>query len=101
MCSGISRSQQFRRKRRGLLSFGLCLQLENARPPTARHTVKQIQDLKVEVLSHPSYSSDLAPSDSHLFWPLKGPLRGRHFNSDEVEEAVQGWLAQQPKDFFT
>jgi hypothetical protein len=60
--------------------------------------MRQIQDLKLEVLPHPP---DLAPSDFHLFWPLKDALRGRHFRSDEkVKEAVHDWLAQQPKDFF-
>jgi hypothetical protein len=62
--------------------------------------MKQIQDLKLEVLPHPPYSPDLAPSDFHLFWPLKDALRGCHFRSDEeIKEAVHDWLAQQPKDF--
>jgi hypothetical protein len=62
--------------------------------------VKQIQDLKLEVLLHPPYSPDLVPSDFHLFWSLEDALRGCHFRSDEeVKEAVHDWLAQQPKDF--
>jgi hypothetical protein len=77
----------------------VCLQRDNARPHTARRTAKQIQDLKLEVLPHLPYSPDLAPSDFHLFWPLKDALRGRHFRS--VKEAVHDWLAQQPKDFFS
>jgi transposase len=56
----------------------------------------------VQMLPHPPYSPDLAPSDFHLFWPLKDALRGRHFRSDEeVTEAVHDWLEQQPKDFFS
>jgi hypothetical protein len=63
--------------------------------------VKQIKDLKLEVLTHPPYSPDLAPSDFHHFWPLKYSLRGCHFRSDEeVKEAMHDWLAQQPEDFF-
>jgi hypothetical protein len=63
--------------------------------------MKQIQDLKLEVLSHPPYSPDLAPSDFHLFWPLKDALRGRHFKSNEEEkEVVHDWLVQQPKDLL-
>jgi histone-lysine N-methyltransferase SETMAR len=54
---------------------------------TAHHTVKQIQDFKLEVLPHPPYLPDLAPSDFHLFWPLKDALLVRNFRSDEeVEE---------------
>jgi hypothetical protein len=64
--------------------------------------MKQIQDLKLEVLPHPPYSPDLAPSDFHLFWPLKDALHAHHFKSDEeVKEAVHDWLPQQPKDFFS
>jgi len=53
------------------------------------------------VLEHPAYSLDLAPSDYHLFYPLKEALKGRRFTSDEeVKEAVHEWLAAQPKTFF-
>jgi hypothetical protein len=32
-----------------------------------------------ELLRHPTYSPDLAPSDYHLFEPLEGHLRGQHY----------------------
>ena len=68
---------------------------------TARHTVKLLQDFKLEVLPHPQYLPDLAPSDFLLFWPLQDALRVRNFRSDEeVEEAERDWLAQQPKDVY-
>ena len=44
-----------RRKHRVFLSSGMCLQLDNARPHPAVRTVKQIQDLKLEVLHHTPY----------------------------------------------
>ncbi|GFG39956.1 hypothetical protein Cfor_09013, partial [Coptotermes formosanus] len=59
------------------------LQHDNVRPSTALHTVRQVQDLKLEMLHHTPYSSDLAPSGFHLFWPLKNAVRGSHFRSDE------------------
>ena len=78
----------------------MCLQHVNARPHTARHTVKQIQDFKLQVLPPPPYSPDLAPSDFRLFWPLKDALRRRNLRSDEeVKKTVHDWLAQQPNDF--
>ncbi|GFG29811.1 hypothetical protein Cfor_02784, partial [Coptotermes formosanus] len=55
----------------------------NSRFHAARHTAKQIQDLKLGMLHHTAYSPDLALSGFHLFWPLKDALRGRHFRSDE------------------
>jgi transposase len=90
-----------RTKRRGLLSEGVALLHDNARPHTAAHTVETLRQLNFEVLKHPPYSSDLAPSDYHLFGPLKDALRGRHFASDqELKEVVHAWLVTQPKTFF-
>jgi hypothetical protein len=46
-----------------------------------------------KLLSHPSYSLDLVPSDYHLFEPLKDHLRVHHYETDEaVQEAVRRWL---------
>jgi histone-lysine N-methyltransferase SETMAR len=76
-------------KRRGLLSTGVLLQHDNARPHTARSTVATIQDLSFECLPHPPYSPDLAPSDFHAFGPLKEAMGGKSFRSDEkVQQAV-------------
>ena len=52
-------------------------------------------------VTHPPYSPDLAPSDYHLFGPLKEGVRGQHFTSDqEVKHAVRNWLKMQPADFY-
>lgn len=91
-----------RTKRRGLLSSGVLLQHDNARPHTAHATVNKIKDLKMECLPHPAYSPDLAPCDFHLFGPLKEELGGRKFNSDvELKETVHKWICSQPKEFFS
>ena len=43
----------------------------------------------------------MAPSDFHLFGPMKEHLRGQKFaDDDEVMEAVQGWLKATPKSVF-
>ena len=60
-----------RTKRRGLLSKKVLLLHDNAHPHTASQTVETINHLGFEVLEHPAYSPDLAPSDYHLFGPLK------------------------------
>ena len=63
---------------------------DNARPHTGAYTVDTLRALKFEVLKHPPYSPDLAPSDFHLFGPLKEHMRGQKFADDnEVLEAVQ------------
>ncbi|UYV61061.1 hypothetical protein LAZ67_1003276 [Cordylochernes scorpioides] len=60
-----------------------------ARPYTAARIVETLKNLHFEVLTHPSYSPDIAPLDFHLLGPLKKALRGCKFISDEVvKEAV-------------
>jgi histone-lysine N-methyltransferase SETMAR len=58
-------------KKRGFLSTGVLLQHGNFRFHTACSTVATIQDLFIEYFPHPPFSPDLAPSDSHVFGPLK------------------------------
>ena len=54
-----------------------------------------------EVLSHPPYSPDLAPSDFHFFPHLKRDLKGTHCTSDdEVKQAVTSWIKQRTTEFF-
>jgi len=85
-------------KRRGRLSTGVLLQHDNARPHTAHSTVATIQDLSFECLQHPPYLPDIAPSDFHVFGPLKEAMGGKSFRSDEeVQQAVREWLRSQPK----
>ena len=89
---------EVRSKGRGQLSKCVVLLRDNARPHSAAHTVETLQKLNFEVLAHPPYSPDLAPSDCHQFGPLKEALRGRRFTSDqELKEAAHAWLAAEPK----
>ncbi|KAJ4432397.1 hypothetical protein ANN_21016 [Periplaneta americana] len=41
---------------------------------------------------HLAYSLDLAPSDYHVFGPLKETLGGKKFHNGEVKEMVHEWL---------
>lgn len=67
----------------------------------ARLTQERIDELGWQLLQHPHYSPDLAPSDFHLFGPLKTHLGSKRFVDDEdVEREVRMWLRQQPKDFY-
>jgi transposase len=56
-----------RRKRQDSVFF---LQ-DNALPQTAALTMATLLKLKWDVLPHPPYSPDLAPSDYHLLGPMK------------------------------
>jgi transposase len=86
-----------RRKRQD----SVCLLQDNARPHTAALMMATLLKLKWDVLPHPPYSPDLAPSDYHLFGPMKKVLGGKRFqNNDEVIAAVQSWIHEQLKTFF-
>jgi hypothetical protein len=62
--------------------------------------METIQKLKWNVLPHPPYSPDRAPSDYHLFGLLKEHLGGKGFrNNEEVIQDVREWLHGQPRDF--
>ena len=91
-------SPAIRSKCRGLLSKGVCLQQDNARPHTTNATMMTLRHVKLEVLPHPPYFPDLAPSDFHLFGPLKEFLQRRKFSMDyDVQSAVHEWLRGQPQ----
>ena len=68
-----------REKRRGKLSKGILLQLDNARVHTCKTAMDTVERNGYELIPHPAYSPDLAPSDYFLFPNLKKNIRGRHF----------------------
>ncbi|UYV61976.1 hypothetical protein LAZ67_1007240 [Cordylochernes scorpioides] len=79
-------------KRRGMLTKGVRFHHDNARPHTARQTTALIEEFEWELVSHPPYSPDVAPSDFHFFPELKKNLGGTQFqDDDELEEAVLGF----------
>jgi hypothetical protein len=82
---------------------GVLLHHDNTKPHTARATQERFQEILVqwELLEHPPYSPDLAPSDFHLFGPLKNHFGDKRFADDEeIETEVWKWLRQQSKDFY-
>ena len=81
---------RIRRVRSALKMSKILLQHDNARPYTSLKTLEVINSFGWTTISHPPYSPDLAPSDFHLFGPLKESLRGQHFFSDEeVKTAIR------------
>ena len=74
---------------------------DNARLHTAKKTLELIENFGWEVVPHPPYSPDSAPSGYHLFGLLKNHLRGTKFSDDEaVKEINCKWLKSQPRDFY-
>ena len=77
-----------RETRRGKLSKGILLQQDNARVHTCETAMDAVEWNGYELISHPAYSLDLAPSNYFLFPNLKKDIRGRHFQSNEEVVAV-------------
>jgi histone-lysine N-methyltransferase SETMAR len=91
-----------RRKRPGLLTKGLGVLLlhDNSRPHSAAATVNLWNSWGWEILPHPPYSPDFAPSAFHLFPKTKKHLRGQRFHSTEdVQNEAKKWLRAQDDIF--
>ncbi|GFV02218.1 mariner Mos1 transposase [Trichonephila clavipes] len=77
------------------------LQRDNARPHVAKVVKTYLETLKWEVLSHPLYSTDLAPSDYHLFRSMAHGLADQHFRSyEEVKNWIDSWITSKDDQFF-
>ncbi|UYV70886.1 K02A2.6-like [Cordylochernes scorpioides] len=70
-----------------------CIAHDNARPHVANLTIETINKLNCKVIIHPPYSSDLAPSDYHLFGH-KRILRGMTINTDDENVLVKCPISQ-------
>ena len=93
--------EALRRKRPGRLSKGVILQHDNATPHTAKRTQDWLKRYNWETLPHPPHSPDLAPSDFHLFGPLKRHLAGQRFeDDDDLIEEVTSWLRSLDEKFL-
>ena len=70
-------------KCRGNLSKSVLLQQDKARVHTCKVAMDAVKWNRYELIPHPVYLPDLAPSDFFLFQNSKKDIRGLHFQSDE------------------
>ena len=55
----------------------------------------------VEVLPHPPYSPDIAPSDYGLFRSMEHAMRGKRFlNVEEVDVALKTFFSSKTKEWY-
>ena len=81
---------------------GVIFHHDNARPHVAKSVLQKISDFGWEVLSHPAYSPDMAPSDYHLFRSLQNSLDGKEYRSlEDVKIHLDKYFSQQPRQFFS
>ncbi|GFN76213.1 histone-lysine N-methyltransferase SETMAR [Plakobranchus ocellatus] len=102
-CSTLDRLKEaVRSKRPGLLRRGVVLQHDNATPHSANLSQQWLQRYGWEILPHPAHSPpNLAPSDFHLFGPLKRHLAGMAFETeDDLISELRNWFDNLDVDFF-
>ena len=74
---------------------------DNTRPHVSLMTRQKLLQLGWEVLIHPPYSPDIAPSDFHLFRSLQNSLSGKNFNSlEDCKRHLEQFFAQKDKKFW-
>jgi len=79
----------------------MCLLHDNAEPHSAHVTTALLEKFKWDILDHPPYNADLAPSDLHLFLQLTKHLAEIKFDDDdEVQEEVTMWFKGQEAGFY-
>ncbi|EGI63744.1 Histone-lysine N-methyltransferase SETMAR [Acromyrmex echinatior] len=75
---------------------------DNAPAHKSITTMAKINDLRLQLLPHPPYSPDLAPSDYYLFPNLKRWLINKKFNSrEEIIDAAEEYFADLSENYFS
>ena len=81
---------------------GVVLHHDNAMPHTSLMIRQKLTELVWEVLIHPTYGADRAPSDYHLFRSLQNFLNGKKLaNKRAAENHVAKFFATKPQKFYT
>jgi histone-lysine N-methyltransferase SETMAR len=63
-------------------------------------TQQKIKELNWEILDHPPYSPDLAPTDYHLLRSLQNHLNNKKFERfEEVSDAILAYFESKPRNF--
>lgn len=79
----------------------IILQHDNARPHVNSVVNNYLESTKWEVLPHPPYSPDIAPSDYHLFRSMQSALSGERFSSrEDLQNWIDTWISSKEPEFF-
>jgi histone-lysine N-methyltransferase SETMAR len=80
---------------------GIVFHQNNARPHVSKMMQQKLKELNWEILDHPPYSPDLAPSDYHLFRSLQKHLINKKSERfEEVNFAILAYFESKPISFY-
>lgn len=80
---------------------GVVFHHDNARPHVSLRTRQKLLEFGWDVLPHPPYSPDLAPSDFHLFRSLQNSHNGKNFDSlVEIKTHLDKFFAEKSERFW-
>ena len=97
----LSRALKVKRPEYAKRHDKVVFQHDNARPHVARTVKETLEALNWDVLPHPPYSPDIAPSDYHLFRPMTHGLAEQRFTSyEDTKKWVDSWIASKDESFF-
>ncbi|UYV80921.1 SETMAR [Cordylochernes scorpioides] len=97
----LSRALKFKRPLYGKRHDKVIYQHDDARPHVAKVVKETLEALQWDVLPHPLYSPDIAPSDYHMFHSMTHGLAEQHFTSyEESKNWVNVWIASKDEEFF-
>jgi histone-lysine N-methyltransferase SETMAR len=75
--------------------------MDNARHHVSKMKQQKIKELNWEILDHPPYSPDFAPSDYHLFRSLQNYLYNKKLERfEEVNGAILAYFESNPRSFY-
>lgn len=74
---------------------------DNAPAHRAKMTSEKLASLGWEVMPHPPYSPDLAPTDYHLFRSLQNHIANMKFNDNEhLKTELETFFKEKPQSFY-
>ncbi|XP_055711489.1 histone-lysine N-methyltransferase SETMAR-like [Phlebotomus papatasi] len=80
---------------------GVLFHHDNARSHVAKPTLAKLKEMNWEIMPHPPYSPDIAPSDYHLFRSLQNNLNGKKFkNVEDVKNHLDTFFNEKPRNFY-
>lgn len=81
--------------------WGVVFQHDNAKPHSSLRSRQKLTEFGWDVIPHPPYSPDLAPSDYHLFRSLQNSLDNKSFQSlEDIKKHLDEFFANKTRTFW-